>query len=251
VKFLNNYYYILPVLLCTLLSCKKSSPVESIDSKPIQSQIAKDSISFSINGKQYSFNNTNSIGIGNCQINIKAFNDAIPGRDYAYNTAGKFWYGDTDSTMYYSVFGMRSNINQDAILKISFNKKYKTTELVKSFQQLIPKNQSDIFKAGKQSFATDFEKENTREGVVLSLSTQGISLSSTKPGFSIYLQSHKIGIQDNSSFEILRVEHIKDDNYLVEAAFSMNLFDQDEKLYRVEKGFMRKTINMADNMASF
>lgn len=249
-KFLSNYY-IQILLLCILLSCKKTSPVESIEPEPISSKIAKDSISFSINEINYSFNNTNSIGIGNSQINIKAFNDAIPGRDYAYKTAGKFWYGDTDSTMYYSIFGMRSNINQEAILKIHFNKKYKTTELVKSFQQLIPKNQSDIFKPGKQSFAIDFEKENTREGVVLSLYTQGVFLSSTKPGFSIYLQSHKMDIQDNSSFEILKVEHIKDDKYLLEAVFSMNLFDQDEKLYRVEKGFMRKNINMAHNMASF
>lgn len=235
-------------MLCILLSCKKTSPVES---KLIPTQVAKDSISFSINGINYSFNNTNSIGIRNSQINIKAFNDSIPGRDYAYKTAGKFWYGNPDSTMYSSTFGMRSNINQEAILEMYFNKKYKTTELFKSFQQMIPKNQSDIFKPGKQSFAIDFEKENTREGVVLLLYTKGISLSSTKPGFSIYLQSHKMDIQNNSSFEILKVEHIKDDRYLLEAIFSMNLFDKDEKLYRVEKGFMRKNINMAHNMASF
>ncbi|EOR94238.1 hypothetical protein ADIARSV_2589 [Arcticibacter svalbardensis MN12-7] len=249
-KFLGTYF-IQVTLLCILLSCKKTSPVESIEPEPISSQIAKDSISFSINGINYSFNNTNLIGIGNSQINIKAFNDAIPGRDYAYKTAGKLWYGNPDSTMYSSIFGMRSSINQEAILKIYFNKKYKTTELVESIQQMIPKNQSDIFKPGIQSFAIDFEKENTREGVVLSLYTQGISLSSTKPGFSIYLQSHKMDIQDNSSFEFLKVEHIKDDKYLLEAVFSMNLFDQDEKLYRVEKGFMRKNINMAHNMASF
>ncbi len=226
------------------MSCKKTSTIDSVDLQ----QNTTDSISFSMNNTLYSFNETYSVGVGNSQINVKPYNEAIAGRTYAYGTAGKLWYGTPDSTMYSSFFGLSSTTkNRGITLEIYFNKKYKISDLTKSTFVMIPEDQSKIFKPGKQPFAIDFEKENTREGVVLTIFGEGKILSSKKPGFSIAMQSHRMDIQDNSSFEILKVDHIKGDDYLMEAVFSLNLFDEQENLYRVEQGFIRKRINMLRN----
>lgn len=246
--------------MCWLFqSCKKDDIVKPIDSEspsgvyqPINSITEySDSISFDIGDKHYHFNQTNSIGIGNSQINVKAYNNAIPGRTYATVTAGKFWYGAIDSTMYSAIFGLRSDLNERSTLEIYFNKKFKINELDSAFRTLTPKNQFGVFKIGNQSFAIDYGKENTRDGVVFNLSLSNHFLSSLKPGFSIALQSFKMDIQDNSMFEITKIEHIEGNKYLVEAKFVLNLFDNEERLYRVEKGYMRKNVDMMDNMAGF
>jgi hypothetical protein len=242
-KIINNYFLTI-ILICVLMSCKKT------DLKPIAEQKITDSISFSMDRTSYTFNQTNLVGIVNRQINIKPFSEAIAGRDYAYETAGKFWYGTPDSTMYAAQFGLISDTNPGS-LEITFNKKYRTSDLTKSLIVKAPKDQSEIFKPGKLPFAIDYDKENTREGVVMEFYVKGRSLTTKKPGFSIYIQSHRMDVQDDSSFEILKVDHIGGDQYLMEARFTLNLFDAEENLYRVENGFLRKNINMSHNMASF
>jgi len=145
-------------------------------------------------------------GIGNRQVNIKPSDSIIPGREYANMTAGKYWYGTPDSTMYSSYFSMVCDTKPSASADLSFHKKYKSSDLpIKSGPIVFPRDQSDFFNVRKKSIAIDFGKENTRDGIVLTVYTQGKELSSTTPGFSIYVQSHRTDIQDNSTFEITKV----------------------------------------------
>jgi hypothetical protein len=239
-NFLKFLSFIL--VLSGILSCKKSIDTEPINTELELRPAILDSMSFELDGKQYHFANDYSAGIGNMQTNIKPYADSIPGRKLANETAGKFWYGDKDSTMYTSYFGFISKEN--ASLKIYFNKKYATSEMVKGIFLWLPKDQREIFITGKKSFAIDFEKENRFDGIVLELWNGSSQLSSATPGFSIAVQSHKTDIQNNSTFEITKLEQIEGDKYYIEAEFAMNLFDNQEKLYRIEKGFLKKVVNI-------
>jgi len=230
-----------------ILSCKKSEEpvaiIPEIESKP---QIT-DSISIVLDGKPYFFKDGYSYGSGNTQTNVKPYNEPIPDRKAANETAGKFWYGEKDSILYFTHYGL--SMKEDwGNFKIYFAKKFAISEMDKGTFLWIPKDHREIFKVGKQSFAIDFEKESKNEGVVLELFIAGKQLSSVTPGFSIAVQSHRTDIQDNSTFEIKKLEQIEGDNYYIEAEFSMNLYDQEEKLYRIEKGYLRKTINITRNI---
>jgi hypothetical protein len=233
------------IVLSGFLSCKKSIDAEPVNTEPKSQTPISDSVSINLDGKQYVFKDFYSYGTGNRQTNVKPYPDSIPGRKYAYETAGKFWYGEKDSTMYSTYFESASN--EYAIFDIYFNKRYAKTEMVRGTFLWVPKDQREIFKTGKKSFANDFEKENRLDGIVMELSIAGKQLSSATPGFSIAVQSHKTDLQKDSNFEITKLEQIEGDKYYIEAEFAMNLFDEQEKLYRVEKGFLRKIVNIVRN----
>src|SRR4051812_27359686 len=123
-----RHSYLLIFILLVTLSCKKTTLIQTVEQETKASLIPTDSVSFTINSKQYLFDRTNTTGVENSQINVKPYNEAIPGRKYAYETAGKFWYGDQDSTMYSAFFGLQAANEQDGVLEIHFNKKYKLTD---------------------------------------------------------------------------------------------------------------------------
>jgi len=243
-------YYLLLVFITVIFSCKKDGG-ETVEPGPDAGEIQQvdDSLSFNIGSAKYVLVRSNSRGIGNRQINLKPFNDKIPGREAAAITAGKHYYGEIDSTLYCSYFGMTSNTGDRSSAEIIFTKKFRLSEVRPFSINFIPTDQSQVIKVGKQSFATDFSKENTQDGIVLDLNINGNSLSSTVPGFSIALQSHMKDIQKNSSFEITKVEKVAGDIYMLEAKFTMNVFDEEEKLYRVENGYLRKRFDMSLNMS--
>ena len=243
-------YYFLFALITLIFSCKKDD-VEVIEPDPDKGEIQQvnDSLSFNIGSEKYVLVRSNSRGIGNRQINLKPFNDKIPGREAAAFTAGKYYYGEIDSTLYCSYFGMVTNTDDRSSAELIFTKKFSLREVHPFSILLIPKDQSQVIKVGKQSFATDFSKENTKDGIVLNLYINGNSLTSTVPGFSIAMQSQMKDIQKDSSFEITKVEKVEGDIYMLEAKFTMNVFDEEEKLYRVENGYLRKRFNMSLNVS--
>lgn len=206
----------------------------------------KDSVSFSINDKAYAFDYTYSSGISNRAINVKPSQIIINDGKLAYQTANYYWYGEKDSTLYAVSYALESK-RPGEDFKVWFTKKYKDSQLQRGFQLYAPKNHLEIFKTGKQSFAVDLDKENTAEGIAIDFDGTGISshLSSSIPGSSIVQRSDlKKEIQKNSSFEITKVEKIKDNVYTIEAKFELNLFDIREQLYRVQNGFLRITTSM-------
>ncbi|GAA4320855.1 hypothetical protein GCM10023149_20350 [Mucilaginibacter gynuensis] len=244
-KNLNRYAALIIVLLF-LFSCKKDNHETIADPVPEKVINYQDSISFSINDKQYTFDDKYSYGIGNQPINIKRSATVINNGKLAYETGGYYWYGVQDSTLYSVVYKVLSRQAANTF-SIDFTKKFADKTLQGGIHLLYPKSNLEVFKLGKQSFAVDLDKENTLEGISINLAGADInkSLSTDVPGFSILIRSDlKNDIQNNSTFEITKIEQLKDNIYAIEAKFEVNLFDIDAKQYRLKNGFMRLVTNV-------
>lgn len=245
---IKRFCFIL-ILTTVFFSCKKNAedipePLPEVETiKRIE-----DSLSFTIDGASYIMSESFGRGVGNTQINLKPYNDVIPGREPAVITGGKYFYGEKDSILYFSNFELASQNGGGSKAELFFTRKFAKKDLQPDFHVMYPKDQSEVIKVGKQSFAEDFEKENTQDGIVLKLSILGKSLTSSVPGFSILKQSHMKNIQQNSIFEITKVEKVRDDVFVLEAKFTMNVFDDQLKLYRLENGYLRKLFFMSHNL---
>lgn len=239
-------YSLIFIILICLFSCKKSNNEITPDIVQEKAISYPDSISFVMNEKEYIFNEKYIAGMGNQPINIKPSAKVIKGGKLAYETGGYYWYGEQDSTLYSRFYNFSSKPNRN-YFKISFTKKFKDSQLHTGAVLLHPENDLDIFKVGKASFAVDLEKENTMDGISIDFYEQDINkvLSTKIPGSSILVRSAlKNDIQNNSSFEITKVEKLKNTLYLIRAKFEANLFYNDAKLYRIKNGFLQFTTNV-------
>lgn len=166
-------------------------------------------------------------------------------RQPAYITGGYHWYGERDSTLYSAFYKLNAN-RQPGTLQISFSKKFRNTQLILDQQFLKIKDYFSLLKLGKQPFSVDLDKENSMDGIAIDFGNSDLAqnLSTTIPGFSILVRSN-LGknIQDNSLFEITKIEKLEGNQYLIEANFEVNLYDKNEQLYRAKNGFLRITTN--------
>lgn len=232
------------IFLLAFCSCKKNSNEGAPGINNQNTINYRDSISFMIGEHQYVFYQKNSVGISNRPFNVKRSATAIQGGKLAYQTGGTYWYGAPDSTLYAVIYGFPSS-SLGNNLELSFTKKYNDSELEQGPVYLQAKSHLDIFKIGELPFAVDYDKENTMDGMVIELNSKGKILSTKVPGFSILIRSAlNNDIQNNSNFEITKIEHLKEDKYLIEAKFNANIFDGDENLYRIKNGFLRLTTYM-------
>jgi hypothetical protein len=230
--------------IALLFSCKKE-PVETpAPGKPLT---YKDSVSFVVSGKTYTFKDQHLSGTGNRQINLKPYPSEIDGRRFAISTGGFYYYGPADYMLYEAHYSFSSYLNEYSTIRFLFTKQYKSAQLRKDIHLLVPTDNSELLSVGKKSFAVDLDKENTTDGIALEVRLQDISsrLSTYIPGFSILLRTDlKKDLQDNSTFEITKCDKLKNGLYLVEGKFEVNLFNNEGKLYRLEKGFMRLVTDM-------
>lgn len=243
----NILFYVFILQLAFLNACKKS---EIITETP-KEQIIKESLSYKLDGEKFVFESPSAIkseaGFSNHQINIKPYDNEIVGRRASYTTGNKFWYGEKDSTM----FAIRqtwsnyesSNINQlqKFDFKIAFTKKYANRELIIYPSLLLgPSNAniSELYNLGSKKFAFDFEKENTSDGVAISLySSKFRFLYSYFPGFSVLVRpTLPKTIQNNSKFEIKKIDKIDNEFSLLECEFELNVFDEEGKAFRITEG---------------
>ena len=191
------------------------------------------------------------MGAGNKQFNLKPSTTAIPGRRVAREN-GLYWYGPIDSTLYSAHYGLNSwggssSGKKSADIEFIFTKQYKNDQLRKDIHLFVPANNSDLLKVGKQGFAVDWAQEAAFEGVAMEVHISGVQglLSTYIPEFSDWRPTNLTkSIQNNSVFEINKVEKLDNGMYVVEAMFEMNLYDQEDKLYRLENGFLRLVTNM-------
>ncbi|MDB5121647.1 MAG: hypothetical protein JWN56_2865 [Sphingobacteriales bacterium] len=222
-------------------SCKKT--IVNIET-PVR---YTDSVSFSINGKNYVCNERHTSGAGNRQMNIKPSDTVITGRRWQYETGNFYWYGEKDSTLYSINEGFRAESTQGyASIDIEFNRKYGNNQLKRNYL-LEPMENSLIFNKGKQPFAVDLNLENTMEGVSIEVYNKEAAglLSTYIPGFSILINTKlPKSIQDDSSFQVTKIQLLENDIYLVEARFEVNLFDEKAKLYKLKNGFLRIKTSM-------
>lgn len=235
------YLVTLSIVLLLFISCTKKEREEVTPVTPTFEPSSVDSASFEIDGKQYVFTQKNRVGIGNRAVNIKASSKVIPGGKLAYETGGYWWYGAPDSTMFAIHYGFPS-FPIGSNLDISFHKIFNDAQLTKGSWLSGPDTYTDIFKLGKASFAVDFDKENTMDGILMDFYSKDLrkTLSTKIPGFSIIIRSDlKNDIQDNSKFEVTKLEKLENGRYLYEAVFEVNLFDDEANLYRVKNGYIR------------
>jgi len=238
--------YLLILQLALLNACKKSEPIIET---PKELYITE-SISYRLDGEkflfQHPFATKSEVGFGNYQINIKPYDNEIAGRSAPYTTNNKFWYGEKDSTLFgvhqtWSYFD-RSNINEykKFDFKIAFTKKYANSKLIRYHTFLGPSNEyvSELYYVGSKKFAFDFEKENTADGVAITLySSKFRFLYSYFPGWSILIRPDlPKTIQNNSKFEIKKIEKIDDQFSLLDCEFELNVFDEAGKSYRISEG---------------
>jgi len=234
---------VLSLLMC--LSCQKDTSQlpskEETDKSPI-----RDSISFALDGITYSSNMISGWGVGNRQVNIKSYSDSIPDRSPAYITGGLWWYGEKDSVIFDQSYSFRhDNFSK---IEITFGKKYHINELDKESPTVgIPLKKETILKEGKGTFATDYGLENTTDGFVMEIHplSTGETFTTYIPAFSPLIRSSLTNdLQDNSTFEITKIERITDDIYLVEAKFEVNVYTEKEKQSRITDGFVRFTTRL-------
>lgn len=212
-----------------LVSCEKHE-LETVQ-KPVdpQERLAslKDSASYTIDGKRYTCDFSDSFGKGNAGAN----RDSITDR----------W--DADTVMYSSEesFSKQAdgNSSDDGAIKVMLIKKYARNQLAPSPSipaLLQPKNFLEHYKPGQYRYAMDYQQDNRQNGVIL-------SVRQVKGNAIEMLTSQTItsapNSQDSSTFEITRLDAIGDGSYLLEAKFTTNVFSANQTQVRVENGYLR------------
>ncbi|MGI4803416.1 MAG: hypothetical protein ACRYFL_01495 [Janthinobacterium lividum] len=227
-RFLHFYLFVLSLIL---FSCKKES--SSVIEEKKESLSISDSCSFSINGKTYVYTGIGSSGEGNRDANLKL--DSIT-HDGSY-----IYSGDKDSVYYSSVCRfyppLLSN-SQPSPVAFIFIKKFLKSQMVKNFGNLYVPNATDnynLYYLGEHPYATDYDRENSQNGVALEVG----NLSSYIPLWRRYPSSLKSDYQSNSKFEVTSYKKQTNGRYVLEAKFSVNLLDAEEKITRLESGYLR------------
>lgn len=227
------------LIFCLLLSCKKSAN-EQIVAKPvipgIDSLALKDSVRFTLNENTYTITNgsSGSMEFGNNVADRKI--DSIVHSGYYYS-------GSKDSTQFYSKYDItRDQISRnDSIygLSVIFIKKFGNGQLVKGPGIQMPANKSALYLLGNYPYATDFQRENNQDGAGIELLTKAGVWYSYNP--TMYGLTTTLGadIQKNSKFELVKYKKLSNGSYLIEARFSLNLFDKNEKSVRLDNGYLR------------
>jgi hypothetical protein len=243
---MKNLTLCLTVVFCwiAMQACKKGSEVVlTPETNKPETAVYKDSISFTVNKTKYEFTDRLAFGSANYPVNVKKSEVKIPGGKLASETGGYYFYGAPDSTLYAAQYEFGTKDVKQGF-KIIFAKKFKDSELVWKAPLFYLQDHDVLFKTGELGFAADLNKENTMEGVAIELSDKDMKrpLISMIPGFSILVRSGlKKDIQNNAYFNITKVGKNKYGQYVIEAKFDLNLFDESGKLYKLENGFLRVT----------
>lgn len=238
--------FLIPVVLLSLstslLSCQKDADEVGIDQQELENRLPhnKDSISFTIDNKSYSSAKMNGFGFSNKQVNIKPHAAVLENREAAYSLGGYWWYGEKDSLIFEQTFTFRFEDYSSVTLAV--NKKYHSSDLLQKADIKAPKNINATFGVGPLNFATDNNRENTKDGISLEYYPQDTRkvLTSFVPTLSVLNHSSLNNkLQDNSYFEIIRLDTLSSQTLLVEARFELNVYSNEEQAYRIKDGFVR------------
>lgn len=216
--------------LLALTSCKKNNS----DELPaiVKAEVTPaDSASFTINGKLYTAINIKSFGSGSAPANESV--DAL--------TNVVNWVGSPDTVTYFRNYTFTDFTNAEGALNISFVKKYAKAALnqVSTSALYYPTNPIELFTVGQHPYAIDFERERSHNGIAIktTLANGGTSYSQIFLGNNTKLTA---SAQSNSTFQVTSVTKLKNGAYILQANFSVNLFDNNDNLVtRIENGYVR------------
>lgn len=240
-----KFFHSIVLIGFLFISCKKDT-IELANKETADLEIEKDSISFKLNGREYNSNYVTGKTQGSKHINIKPYGKKRPNQEAAYEGGNIWFYGITDSLMIEQTVSLGS---EGHYFTVGFLKKYNLLELNETPSYFPRKGFS--YNLGKQNFATDFGRENTKDGVYLKISTGNLkALTSHVPRiWNVKVINHDNiqwgnnmpdnNIQADSKFVIVKLEKLREGNYLLEARFELNVYSEDSKMYRVTDGFIR------------
>ena len=228
-------------LLASIVSCKKDNTETT--PKPLPTvDIAKltDSVSYTLDGVTYTCNVLSGEGGGNRGANLDTAN------------GGFKW--DVDTVQYeknytYSVSSNFMNGNGGRI-KIRFIKKFAKAQLTRTVAPGIfgPVSDTLLYKPkGKHSYAVDFERFNSQNGIALDIETRNGKMFTYSKEIALWPTTITNDSQKDSKFEITNIYFIPDyqnywDCHLLEATFSCFVYDRNEQPHLVN-GYIRIHVN--------
>ncbi|MDR2282737.1 MAG: hypothetical protein LBE37_05980 [Sphingobacterium sp.] len=223
------------------VSCQKDGEEISTEEENLAlDPINRDSISFTLNEKNYSSKEMDGFGFANKQTNIKPYADRMSARVPAYITGGHWWYGEKDSLLFEQTFSFKSP--EFTNITIGVSQKYASADLIKKDNLLVPYKNDTTFLVGPKDFATDNNLENKTHGVSLELTPILTTerLTTSIPALSILVRSQLDNhLQDDSYFHIINIDTLANDALRVEARFEANVYAEDGTAYRIKDGFVR------------
>ncbi|MGN6177694.1 MAG: hypothetical protein ACTHNW_00830 [Mucilaginibacter sp.] len=227
------YYYLLGAV-CFFAACKKDgtkpTPKTTVTTKPIT-----DSISFTINGKNYYVNTPSDGGFGTIDANSV---NTYSNQQWNYTSS-------KDSIMYFKNILLSTTTAGEPdlpIVKLSFFRKYNRSSFPNgNFFNLDTADQLKMYTAGSYVFATDYMYSDFTSGVGIAVSGVGTSYTQKILGEpTTIIQS----MQKNSSFVISSFTPVKGNEYLLIAKFNATLFDSNEQPINLTNGYIRLLIDV-------
>ncbi|MDQ0637333.1 hypothetical protein QF042_000898 [Pedobacter sp. W3I1] len=219
------------IALFFFAACKKDNPI--IEPKNAL-ELLKDSASYSIDGKTY-----NAIGIEKnwtytTQSNLKI----TSGVNFNYQLEG-----DKDSLLFVREYSIRAPYTNIAISFVKIYNKNETefTNENNGGHLNYPKNKTNIFSPGLYKYSTEFYRSNSTSGIAFTLiNQQGVFKSYSQSDLGKQASVTQSD-QNGSKFEIISLKKRKLD-YLLEAKFNLNVFDENKKQLKIENGYLRLSI---------
>lgn len=225
---LRNLLY-LSVIVSSLAACKKGNPITK---RPLE--LLKDSVSYTVNGKNYVSNQIERGETFTTQSNAKI----TSGANFNY-----LIQGDKDSILFVRTYASKAN---NSFMVFSFIKVYANSETELTNENNggylnYPKNKAGMFSPGMYKYATDLFRNNSISGVAIRVINDHGEFKSygqldlSKPA------SVTQNDQRDSKFEIMNIQKRKSD-YLIEAKFNLNTFNEDKQAQKIENGYLRFSV---------
>lgn len=223
----TKLYHFLLVGVCLFAACKKDKNATAVTTpRTTNSSEQLDSISFTVNGKDYAI--------------VSAPSDGNTGWTSTNNVESyvnqQYQFSDTrDTDLFFNNIILSDTKNWPAsgtTVQVSFFKKFNNTtpnfNTGVIFYFLPAADQLKLYATGEHVFATDYMRRSNTDGVGLVVNGIGSTYSQKLLGeTSAITQS----MQNNSSFVITSLTKVKgtDTKYLLKGSFNTTLFDGNEQ----------------------
>ena len=219
-------------------SCKKNDNISptAIETDSLEKNGYKfNYVSVQIDGKTYVCRDGGgNHGSGNRQVNRKMGYIGPYGIDLDK--------GDPDSILFSREYTL---LDSNLYIQVLFSKKLAKKDCRQELWFDYPQNHLDLFKPGLRGFATDFDRENSYDGIGITLDLkegdQRVRYSTYSMEFPTLPTSITNSSQKGSYFEITKLATMPLGNY-IEAKFKAKIFNLKEEAKTIDIGFMRLRI---------
>lgn len=192
-------------------------------------------VSVQIDGKTYVCRDGGgSYGWGNRQVNRKMGYIGTYGLDLDK--------GDPDSIL----FSRQYTLSDSTLyMQVLFSKKLAKKDCRQELWFYYPHDQLDLFRQGLQGFATDFDRENSYDGIGISIDLKEGDKRVTYSTYSLQFPTLPTSITNSSQkgswFNITKVGSMHSGDY-IEAKFNAKIFNLKEEFKSIDIGFLRLRI---------